>query len=103
MYSDGWAAKGWTSDPRTPLHDGVDYRFWRDEHGDVAGIGIDFEWANDVHYELTGPAFRRLLARLDVDDGQGFHDPLKRVTRYYHTLEEVLRDNDIPFKKTAFR
>lgn len=102
MHGDDWLARGWASDPRTPLHDGVDYRFWRDERGDVIGVGIDFEWANDVHYELTDRAFRRLLDVLDVGDGQDFHGALRDVTRHHQDLEEVLKGSGIPFKKATF-
>jgi hypothetical protein len=96
MHSDEWLAKRWASDPRAPLHDGVDYRLWRNEHGDVVGVGVgvgvgvDFEWAGNVHHELTAAAFRKLLQVLKVGDGQEFEGQLRDVTRHHHDLEKVL-------------
>jgi len=103
MYSDDWLAKGWASDPPTRLHDAVDYRFWRDEQGDVIGLGVDFEWSGDVHYEIAGRALLKLLKVLGVGDGEDVRGPLSDVTHFSLDLEDLLRGNDIPFMKDSYR
>lgn len=103
MHSDEWLAKGWASDPKRPLHDGtVYYRLWRDDQGDVVGIGIDFEWASDVHIELTAAALGELLTVLGSDPGQALEDSLRDVARDDHRLVKVLDEHDITFERISF-
>jgi len=102
MYSDDWMERGCVSDPRSRLHDAVYYRLWRDAQGEPVGIGIDFEWADDVHFELTSAAWVRLLAVLDIGEEQDCTDALRGITSSSLELWEASRQHGIEFAKTAF-
>jgi hypothetical protein len=102
VYSDDWMKRGCVSDPRSRLHGAVYYRLWRDPQGEPVGIGIDFELADDVHFELTSAAWARLLAVLGVGEGHDYTDPLRGITSSTLELSETLRRNGIEFMKVAF-
>ena len=102
MHSDGWLRAGYTSDARTRLHDAVDYRIWRDQDGTPVGIGIDFEFADDVHVELTRSAWEAFRAVIGVGEGEPFEEALRGVTGHWIELLQVLKAHEIPYTDIHF-
>ena len=117
MLSDQAREKGWVRDPTTPLHDAVTYHFWRDEQGRIVILGVNFEWASDVHYELAAPDLERLLEVLGVAEPRqeepgveelrfgvaDFEDRLRDVTRHDGEFEKVLHAHGIEFRRASYR
>jgi hypothetical protein len=61
MYSDEWLKEGFSSGKQIRVSDFVYYRIWHDKAGATIGATVDFETANDFHYEMPGSEWKRFL------------------------------------------
>ncbi|MCC7574556.1 hypothetical protein KO361_03105 [Candidatus Woesearchaeota archaeon] len=64
MYSDDWLAQRYSSDKKIQVSELVFYRIWHDNAGTEIGATVDFELANDFHYELLISEWRRVLTNI---------------------------------------
>lgn len=106
MYSESWVKQGYNSGDRIKVTDIVDYRIWSDNSGDMIGVTIDFETADDFHYELLTADWRKFLIEvLSITDiaapTVAFRDYLAHNKGLF-AFEESLKANGINFKKSAF-
>lgn len=106
MYSDNWLKQGYTSGSRIKVSDVVDYRIWSDNKGIAVGVTVNFEVADDFHYELLIPDWHRFLKEvLSVTDitasTVAFHDFLANNEGLF-AFEDELKLHGIEFKKIAF-
>lgn len=106
MYSDNWLKQGYTSGSRIKISDIVDYRFWSDNKGIAVGVTVDFEAAEDFHYELLTEDWNRFLFEvLCISDTSSattaFQGFLKSNTNLF-AFEEALNNRSIKYKKVAF-
>lgn len=106
MYSDSWVKQGYNTGDRIKVTDIVDYRIWSDNSGDMIGVTVDFETADDYHYELLAADWNRVLAEiLSVTDTVAsviaFRDFLLHNNGLF-AFEEALKTRGINFKKSAF-
>lgn len=62
MYSDEWLKQGYTSSEQFAVSDIAYYRIWHDQAGNEIGATVDFETANDFHYELPIAEWQRFLS-----------------------------------------
>jgi hypothetical protein len=106
MYSDNWLKQGYTSGSRIKVSEIVAYHIWSDNKGIAVGVTVDFEVADDFHYELLTEDWHRFLFEVlciaDMSAAitvfQGF---LKRNTNLF-AFEEALNEHGIKYKKIAF-
>lgn len=106
MYSDNWLKQGYSTENRIKVSDTVDYRIWSDSTGIVVGVTIDFEAADDFHYELPIADWNRFLTEvLFVTDTtastMAFRDYLANTEGLF-AFEDALKLHDIAFKKIGF-
>lgn len=52
MLSDKWLKQGFHHGERIKVTNVVDYVLWQDDRNNMIGITINFEEADDYHYEL---------------------------------------------------
>lgn len=89
MYSDEWLSQGYSSGEPIEVSDFVFYRTWYDKTGAEIGAGVDFETANDFHYEMLISEWQRFLCDvLRVEEPDDVTDAL----RGYFLLNEGLFD-----------
>lgn len=106
MYSDEWLKQGFNSSLRMKVSDEVDYRIWSNNVGTAVGVTIDFETADDFHYELLMPDWNRFLAEMLYDTNPA--NTTKVFGKYLYnckwlfSFEEDLNSNSIKYKKVAF-
>lgn len=106
MYSDEWLKQGFNSSLRMKVSDEVDYRIWLGNDGTAVGVTVDFETADDFHYELLMPDWNRFLAE-DLHDTNPAYTT-KVFGEYLHnckglfSFEEDLNSNGIKYEKLAF-
>lgn len=106
MYSDNWLKQGYNTGDRIEVTNIVDYRIWSDNNGNMIGVTIDFETADDFHYELLMANWNRFLSEaLCVQESAvstaAFHDFLAQNKGLF-AFEEALKAHDIKYKKAAF-
>lgn len=106
MYSDEWLKQGYTSSEQFAVSDIAYYRIWHDQAGNEIGATVDFETANDFHYELPIAEWQRFLGEvLRI----GKPDNLTTALREYFVknkglfdFERDLRINGIVYQKIFF-
>ena len=52
MFSDDWHRENCRFENRTEVLSPVYYRHVFDKHGDLVGVIVDYEYADDFHYEI---------------------------------------------------
>jgi len=106
MYSDNWLTQGYNSGNRIKVSDTVDYRVWSNNAGAAVGVTVDFEIADDFHYELLIADWHKFLKEvLSVTDitasTVAFRDFLANNEGLF-AFEDELKLHGIEFKKIAF-
>lgn len=106
MYSDNWLKQGYSTGNKIKVSDTVDYRVWSDNSGAAVGVTVDFEIADDFHYELLIADWRSFLKEVlsvtDITASTGaFRDFLANNEGLF-AFEDELKLHGIEFKKIAF-
>lgn len=109
MYSDDWYRKNYEIESRIPLGGAFYYRHAYDNAGNIAGVIVDCELAEDVHVELLAKDWKRFcdvyLNERD-DETMAFRefinesDPNSVTTMF--RFEGALNKEGIVFQKIAF-
>ena len=101
LYSDEWLSKGYQSGPRTSLNNGqpIHYRYWYDGETKI-GATIDFEYAEDAHYEFLWEDFEKLTTlwggQSDFSSGMQAFFAKKQP---YYVFSNFLDSNHIVYKR----
>ncbi len=95
---------------RIKVSDIVDYRFWTDYNGNTVSVSVDFETADDFHYDLEMEAWHKFQTKvLKVTNSsintttttEAFKEFFENNTDLFD-FEEALKCNGIPYGKTVF-
>ena len=104
LYSDQWLRKGYKSGPQVSISNSqpVYFRYWYDGDRKV-GATIDFEYADDAHYEFQWEDFEKLIMLWGGEDRyvsgmQMFFDSQQA----YHNFSSFLSRNNIAYTRIAF-
>ena len=106
MYSDEWIKAQYTKSTPERINTFALISFWRNSTNKLIGATVDFELADDVHYEIKADAWQMLLEKvLHVEENGDYLAALKAVigtqeTSYYFC--SALISNNIPYQKIAF-
>ncbi|QRN84864.1 hypothetical protein JR334_07740 [Clostridia bacterium] len=106
MYSDDWLKQGYITGDRVMVNGIVDYYIWLDTDGEMVGVAVNFEAADDFHYELLTEDWHSFLTKvLNVSDiaysTEAFCDFLAHRDDLF-AFEEALNCHSIKFKKISF-
>ncbi len=106
MYSDEWLKQGYTSSEQIAVSDIAYYRIWHDHAGNEIGATVDFETANDFHYELPIAEWRRFLSEvLRIAKPDNLTTALREYfvkNKGLFDFERDLRINGIVYQKIFF-
>ena len=110
MYSDDWHRAGYRIEKPIPILAPVYYRHAFDLKGNIVGVIVDYEFADDFHYELLAEdweKFRRnYLSDLDEDETSAFRIFISRHNlnsfEGKFAFENALKSSDVKYKKIAF-
>ena len=109
MYSDDWHRKHYEIESRIPLGGAFYYRHAYDNAGNIVGVIVDCELADDVHIELLAKDWKRFCdVYLNGCDAEtvafrGFineSDPNSVATVF--SFEDALEREGIVYQKIAF-
>ena len=107
MYSDEWIKdKAIIKSPANKVNDFTNISFWRNACGELVGVSVNFELAEDVHYEFKADAWRLLLkAVLHLTEFEDYLPALNELigkdeTSYHFGM--ALFSNNIEHNKMAF-
>lgn len=106
MLSDIWIQCGYEKGEQTKLTRCVDFHFWKTKQGEVTGVTINFETADDFHYELEIGEWIKFAAQVFREENlENTVQELKaflKGKRSLFALENALVENNIQFKKISF-
>ena len=109
MYSDDWRRQGCVTEKRKKLSGPVYYRHTYDKNGVLVGVTVDFECADDYHYELLAKdwlAFCDQYLEKGKNEYLAFKSFLERgdlkSIKEQFAFEDALTKHHIEFKKIAF-
>lgn len=89
MHSDEWLRLGYTSSEQIAVSDVAYYRIWHDNAGNEIGATVDFETADDFHYELPLAEWQSFLSKILCI---GKSDDLTTAFREYFVKNKGLFD-----------
>jgi len=108
MDSDDWHKAGYRIESRIPIFGPVYYRHAFDLKSEVAGVIVDYEFADDFHYELLAEDWKvfckkYLAGRDDTEAFKGFivEHGLDTFNGKF-AFENALSASGIKYKKMAF-
>jgi len=104
LYSDEWLKKGYKSGARKNIDNGqpIDYRYWYDGDKKI-GATIDFEYAEDAHYEFLWEDFHKLIMLWGGESN--FLSSMQAFfaqEQPYYIFSDFLDKNNIVYKRIVF-
>lgn len=105
MKSDIWLNKGYKKGYETEITHKINYHIWTNQDDEPIGVTIDFEYANDVHYELNYADWLLFLQKLlHITVPSAFDEALRKFfsKTEYLSFEKELTKNGIEFSKIAY-
>lgn len=104
LYSDKWIKQGYTSGERISIGNGqpIDYRIWYDGSSEI-GVTIDFEYAEDAHYEFLWEEFGKLMSIWGGEEN--FLTNMQKFfsnKQPYFMFSNFLDENEIEYKMIVF-
>ena len=105
MYSDKWRKQGCYKKLR--VHKDKMFLYdWYSKEGAHIGVGVDYEIAEDVHYEIKRDDWVRLLG--EVINEEDVYRPSKKTIDFlarpemHYEFGLIMNLNHIAYKKIAF-
>lgn len=95
---------------RIKVSDIVDYRFWTDYNGNTVSVSVDFETADDFHYDLKMDDWHEFQTKVlkvanssinTTTTTEAFKEFFENNTDLFD-FEEVLKSNGIIYGKIAY-
>lgn len=105
MKSDVWLNKGYKKGYEIEITPIINYNIWTNKKNEPIGVTINFEYANDVHYELDYVDWLLFLQEsLHIQASSELDEALRSLfsKMEYGSLEKELAKNGIEFSKIAF-
>jgi hypothetical protein len=106
MYSDYWLKSGYQHGKSIKVSTVVDYKIWIGNKGCVVGVTVDFEEADDYHYDLPIDEWMEFLTKILGDSNLENTPRLFRKFLYENkenlAFEDALNFYQIKYDKIAF-
>lgn len=106
MYSDLWLQQGYESGEGIIVSDEVDYNVWTDLDGKIIGVTVNYERANDFHYDMPIAEWimflEKVLGDVDMNSTQKLFESFLKRNPDLFAFEDSLKENDIKYNKIAF-
>lgn len=105
MYSDNWLKLGYEHGDRIKVSAVVDYYTWTDSENHIVGVTVNFEEADDYHYELLIEEWMKFNA--EVLKSNNLDETKKLFKKSFENNEmfdfqDALKLHEIKYEKMAF-
>lgn len=106
MISDDWLRQGFQHGERIVVTDIVDYVVWTDTTNSIIGVSVNFEEADDYHYDIEIEEWMKFLVQVLIDTNMKetpklFRNFLEANTEMF-AFQEALKFYQIKYDKIAF-
>ena len=106
MLSDNWYRQGFSCGKKIQVSDFVFFKIWHDEAGKAVGATVDFETANDYHYEMPISEWNKFLEKVlsvkDADKATAAFQKYLATNKGLFDFESDLQMRGIGFQKIFF-
>ena len=86
IYSDYWVKSGYQHGESIKISTVADYKIWIDNRDCVVGITVDFEKADDCHYDLPIDEWMKFLTKILKDSN--FENTPKLFRKFLYENKE---------------
>lgn len=106
MYSDDWLRLGFQHGERIKVSTVVDYEIWTDNRENIVGVTVNFEEADDYHYNLPIEEWIQFLIKVlmnsDLEKTPQLFEKFLDENREIFAFEDILKFYQIKYDKIAF-
>lgn len=106
MLSDEWLQNGYTHGDTIDIIDGlITYEIWTNNSKNPIGVSVNFEYADDVHYNLSYSDWIQFLKEyLNIEHSEDHNRALYNFFSVSDCFgfEDSLKECTIPYDKIAF-
>lgn len=106
MYSDDWLRLGFQHGERIKVTDMVDYQIWTDIRNNIIGVTVNFEEADDYHYDLPIEEWMKFITKVllnsDIEKTLELFNKFLCEHIEIFAFQDALEDHQIKFDKIAF-
>lgn len=106
MLSDDWLRQEFQHGQRIEVTSIVDYFIWTDKNDSIIGVSVNFEEADDYHYDIEIEEWMKFLVNVLKDSNMRntselFHNFLEENTEMF-AFQDALDFHQIKYDKIAF-
>jgi hypothetical protein len=106
MYSDKWLKLGYKHGERIIVSSVADYEIWTDSENSIVGVTVNFEVADDYHYELLIIEWMKFLEKvlktINLENTQKLFEKFLYENNNMFDFEATLKMHGIMYEKIAF-
>ena len=106
MYSDNWLKLGYKHGDRIKVLAVADYEIWTGSGNRIVGITVNFEIADDYHYELLIEEWIKfhaaVLKSTNLDETKKLFENFLCENNEMFDFEDALKLHGIKYEKAAF-
>ena len=106
MYSDDWLRLGFQHGEQIKVTDIVDYEIWIDGRNNIIGVTVNFEEADDYHYDLPIEEWMKFITKVltnsDIEKTPELFKKFLCENTEIFAFQDALEAHQIKFDKIAF-
>lgn len=106
MYSDNWLRVGFQHGNRIRVSDIVDYEIWTDGEENMIGVTVNFEEADDYHYDLPIEEWMKFITKVlmnsDIEKTPKLFNKFLCESTEIFAFQDALEAHQIKYDKIAF-
>jgi len=106
MYSDKWLKLGYKHGERNKVSTVADYEIWKDNKNNIIGVTVNFEEADDYHYELPieewTKLFESVLNSTDLTNTEKLFQEFSSQKNEMFDFQDALDLHGVKYDKIAF-
>jgi hypothetical protein len=106
MYSKEWLQLGFQHGERIKVTDIVDYEIWTENGDNIIGVTVNFEEADDYHYDLTIEEWMKFITKVltnsDIEKTPELFKKFLCENTEIFAFQDALEAQQIKFEKIAF-
>jgi 4-alpha-glucanotransferase len=106
MHSDNWLKLGYKHGERIIVSPVIDYEIWTDSENSIVGVTVNFEEADDYHYELPIEEWMKFLEKvlknINLENTQKLFEKFLHENNKMFDFQDALKLHGIEYDKIAF-
>ncbi|MEM1486436.1 hypothetical protein V6615_16480 [Oscillospiraceae bacterium PP1C4] len=106
MHSDNWLNLGYKHGERIIVSTVADYEIWTDSENSIVGVTVNFNEADDYHYDILVEEWKKFLSEVlkstNLAETQKLFEKFLHENNKIFDFEDTLELHGIKYEKIAF-